>query len=73
MLYESHLIAQADETGASHDVDHAFISPAVAEYFQKESLDEKKTMQRRKEQALHAEAPDVSSSLARSVARETRH
>lgn len=58
VLYESHLIARADETGDSDDVDHAFVSPAIASYFEKESLDEKKTAQLKKERALHEEVKE---------------
>lgn len=64
VLYESHVIAQNDETGDSHDADHAFISPAVAKYFENEkganTLDEKKRAQLEKENRLHEAAPEVS-------------
>lgn len=64
VLYESHLIAQGDETSDSHDRDHAFISENVAQYFANEkgapTLDEKKRAQEQKEQKLHETAPEVS-------------
>ncbi|GAA5921231.1 hypothetical protein JCM1841_001645 [Sporobolomyces salmonicolor] len=39
VLYESHLIAREDVTGESDEADHAFISPAVEEYFRTETPD----------------------------------
>ena len=59
VLYESNLIAQADESGAHDDIDHAFISPEVARYFEAENLEGRIQTQNKKERALHEEAPEV--------------
>ncbi|KAK4055359.1 hypothetical protein OIO90_003197 [Microbotryomycetes sp. JL221] len=63
VLYESHLIAKADETGEYDDPDHAFISEDVARFFDMErrqgKFEEKKVEQKQKENKLHEQAPDV--------------
>ncbi|SGY15002.1 BQ5605_C013g07201 [Microbotryum silenes-dioicae] len=60
ILFESHVIAQNDESGDSDEVDHAFITPDVVKYFESEGdLGEKIQTQSKKERALHESAPDV--------------
>ena len=75
VLYESHLIAKVDETGEHWDPDHAFVSDDVARFFEAEKregkFDEKAIQQRKKERALHAEAPDVSRITLPSVLRQS--
>ncbi|KAI5475472.1 MFS phosphate transporter, partial [Pseudohyphozyma bogoriensis] len=55
VLYESSLIAAQDETGASDDIDHAFVSPEVARYFESENVSGRIHKQSDKERALHTE------------------
>jgi len=59
ILYESSLIAAADETGAHDDIDHSFISSDVARYFEGEGIDKRIAIQTEKERKLHQGAPDI--------------
>ncbi|GAA6017770.1 hypothetical protein JCM11491_004611 [Sporobolomyces phaffii] len=56
VLYESHLIAREDPSGASEEADHAYITDDVINYFRNETPD-KQRIQRQitKERALHGE------------------
>lgn len=59
VLYESYMIAQNDESGESDDVEHHHITPDVAAYFSSENIEQKKTAQQLKEEALRRQAPEV--------------
>jgi hypothetical protein len=59
VLYESYMIAQNDHTGDSDDVEHHHITPDVAAYFSAENIEQKKTAQQLKEEALRRQAPEV--------------
>ncbi|GAA6061809.1 hypothetical protein JCM10212_004865 [Sporobolomyces blumeae] len=72
VLYESHLIAREDATGASHEVDHAFITDDVATYFRNETPD-KQRIQRQitKERALRGDGQDEKGAIHRSRLEES--
>ncbi|KAI5475473.1 MFS phosphate transporter [Pseudohyphozyma bogoriensis] len=55
ILYESSLIAAADETGEHDDADHAFVSADVAKYFAAEPLEKRISKQADKERAMSEE------------------
>lgn len=56
VMYESHLIAREDATGASYDPDHSFISADVERYFALEQpVDKRVKRQITKEAAIRGE------------------
>ncbi|GAA5859566.1 hypothetical protein JCM5353_001507 [Sporobolomyces roseus] len=72
VLYESHLIAREDVSGASDEDDHAYITDDVVSYFRNETPD-KQRVQRQitKERALHGDSSNEKSAIHRSRLEES--
>jgi hypothetical protein len=72
ILYESHLIAREDPSGASDEADHAYITDDVINYFRNETPD-KQRIQRQitKERALHGEPANEKAAIHRSRLEES--
>lgn len=72
VLYESHLIAREDVSGASYEDDHAYITDDVVSYFRNETPD-KQRVQRQitKERALHGDSSNEKSAIHRSRLEES--
>lgn len=58
ILYESSLIARED--ASMEDEEHAFVSPDVAAFFEKEGIEGRINLQGKKERDLASMVPDVS-------------